>query len=411
MIEKRISENLIGSWIGKILIVSGLAVSSSCIAAGIPKAESRIERVALFKNGMGYFNSLVKLPENSTTVELGQFPVASHGTFWVNYPEQLAVKSLVTRMETVPVAIPIKSLSSLLQSNVGRKVSILTSSKELSTIKGTILSFLSEDQSKEPSSPYVMDLQSMKPPRRDSFFSAQAEASETMVLLQTSGGIAAINTSSILNVLFDDEDVSTFATEIFKQPAVRMELNQPSQGETVEVNYLARGITWVPSYRIDLTHTNMATFSAKALVINEVADLKNIQLELVTGFPHIAFGDVSSPVAMKEKLKSFILTLDKVANKKDHSADGFQPSGQQGGGRLWSEQNTALIPGYSTAQLGTISADLFLYPVESFSLARGEIAYVPLFTVKLPYKEIYTWDIPDIMDGEARFTREALKAK
>ena len=64
------------------------------------------------------------------------------------------------------------------------------------------------------------------------------------------------------------------------------------------------------------------------------------------------------------------------------------------------------MPAYSTAAQGTVSEDLFLYPVKEFSLRRGETAYVPLFTAKMPYRHIYTWKIDDCLDMEDRYRHD-----
>ena len=64
------------------------------------------------------------------------------------------------------------------------------------------------------------------------------------------------------------------------------------------------------------------------------------------------------------------------------------------------------LPEYRTAPEGTVSEDLFLYPVGNFSLRGGETAYVPLFTAKMPYRHIYTWKIEDSLDTEGRYRRE-----
>ena len=40
-----------------------------------------------------------------------------------------------------------------------------------------------------------------------------------------------------------------------------------------------------------------------------MADLEEIHLDLVSGFPNIKFDDVNSPVAMSENLASFLVSL------------------------------------------------------------------------------------------------------
>jgi hypothetical protein len=50
-----------------------------------------------------------------------------------------------------------------------------------------------------------------------------------------------------------------------------------------------------------------------------------------------------------------------------------------------------------------VSEDLFLYPVESFTLLRNETATIPLFTAEVSYKHIYIWKIPDMLDNNERY--------
>jgi len=68
------------------------------------------------------------------------------------------------------------------------------------------------------------------------------------------------------------------------------------------------------------------------------------------------------------------------------------------------------MPGYSTAASGVVSEDLFLYPVENFSLKRGETAWLPLFTAEMEYKHIYTWKIGDFLDPEERYRPDSGRA-
>ena len=63
-------------------------------------------------------------------------------------------------------------------------------------------------------------------------------------------------------------------------------------------------------------------------------------------------------------------------------------------------------PGYSTAREGSAAEDLFFYPVEDFTLRRGETAYIPLFTAEVPYQHVYVWNIPDFLDKEERYRQE-----
>jgi hypothetical protein len=165
------------------------------------------------------------------------------------------------------------------------------------------------------------------------------------------------------------------------------------------VSYLARGITWVPSYRIDLSDEKTAQFSAEAQIINEMTDIESAQVDLVTGFPNIQFPDVPNPVAMSQPLADFLRSL---STGRAEGGDRNRYLGQQQAVLLnnYYEADSAPLPSYSAAAQGQTAEDLFLYPLPKLSIKNGETATIPLFTAEMPYRHLYTWKIPDQLEVE-----------
>lgn len=60
------------------------------------------------------------------------------------------------------------------------------------------------------------------------------------------------------------------------------------------------------------------------------------------------------------------------------------------------------MPTYGAAETGKAAEDLFFYPLEKVSLAKGQVGYYPLFTESVEYKHIYQWNIPDYISEENR---------
>jgi len=239
----------------------------------------------------------------------------------------------------------------------------------------------------------------------------QSYQATSLVIIKTESGNVALNAGSIIRVDFEDEDITTSFSSILKQPSIRMELEKAANGQKIGMSYLARGITWSPSYLIDISDSKKATLTAKAVVINETADLRDIHLDLVTGFPNIRFGEVNSPVAMSQDLAGFLRGLTSGRSESGSRRNimvGNAMTTQAAlryDGSSFSESEPVPTPAYSTAQEGTVSEDLFLYPVENISLRRGETALLPLFTAEVPYKHIYIWKIPDWLDENERYRR------
>ena len=117
----------------------------------------------------------------------------------------------------------------------------------------------------EPASPYFMDFR--RPADRGYYYGSPPPPQNGVVLLKTDKGIVALSPGSIQRVDFGAGEPVCMTTNQLKRPAIRLELDKPARGERVEVSYLARGITWVPSYRIDLSAEKSARFSAQAQII------------------------------------------------------------------------------------------------------------------------------------------------
>jgi hypothetical protein len=374
----------------------------------IQDAKLRIERIALFKNGLGFFTSDATLPENAKTVRFGQLPVPSFGTFWVGYPKDVKVRSLVTSMEDWEEKFPVQSIGQLLQANAGRKVTLRTGPEDKDVVEGTVVSWVTETEVPEPPNPYFMEIRRRQDPNRRY---VSGVLSGNVLLIKTDKGTIALNAGSITRADFGGSDIITSVPTIQKLPSIRMELDRPANGKKVSISYLARGVTWAPSYLIDLSDVKTARFSAHALVVNELADFKNVKLDLVTGFPNIKFGEVLSPIAMSESLADF---LNSLASGRTEAARGRREMLTQQAVLMnvpvFDAFETPPIPGYSTVAEGLVSEDLFLYPVDDFTLKRGETAWIPLFTAEMPYKHIYTWKIGDFLDKEDRYRAEAERA-
>jgi hypothetical protein len=358
-----------------------------------------IEKVSLFKNGLGYFNASATLPDGATTVRLGQLPVPSLGTFWVAYPEDVKLHSLVTGMEEFEDQRAVQSIADLLYANVGRHVTLYMANESLEPIRGTILPFASTTPSTE-ANPYFMGGRS--PDASNSQFVPPAGGGQ-VVMIRTDTTTVAVNPHTVVSAHIDGGDVSGNVPMPQKRPAIRMDLDAPAAGQEVSVSYLARGITWSPAYLIDLSDPDTARFSARALIINEVADLDNVELELITGFPNIKFSDVVSPIAQSQRLAEYLEALVRGASEGNRQANMMAQQAIISNNAFFFDSSNAIpLPAYSTAAQGAVSEDLFLYPVDRLTLKRGETAWIPLFSADMPYEHIYTWKIADFLDAEGR---------
>lgn len=363
------------------------------LTADMQDVKLKIERVALFKNGLGYFTSTALLPDDATVINFGQLPVPSLGTFWVGYPEGVKVRGIFADLEDVEETFPAGNVGEIIAANVGRKVKIIPHSKDIPPVEGIITDIQRVAEQEKTPSPYFMDI------RRPRVGYRLSRPVGNFVALKTESGTVVINQGSIQQANFEENEIKTTIINTYQRPRVRMELEEAEGGERIGVSYLARGISWVPSYIFDLSQPEKARFTAKALVINEVADLDKVRLDLVTGFPNIRFAELISPIALSQSLADFLQTL--ATGRLDRSPGSMLTQQHALSNLPMSGEVTGVpMPAYSTAREGIIAEDFFLYPVGDFSLKRGETACIPLFTAEVPYEHIYVWKVPDNMDRE-----------
>jgi hypothetical protein len=221
----------------------------------------------------------------------------------------------------------------------------------------------------------------------------------------------ALSPSSILRAEFSDGDPVSVRKTKQTSPSITMNLEKPAGGAKVSVSYLTRGVTWMPSYLIDLSDTKTAKFSAHAIIINEVTDFKNVKVQLVTGFPNIKFGEILSPIAKSQTLAEFLNALS-GSNPGRVCGQGMIAQQAVMSNSVANESEESVVaPAYSTAAEGAVAEDLFFYPVKNLTLLKDETAWIPLFTAEMPYKHIYTWKIEDFLTKEERYQTETQDRK
>ncbi len=347
--------------------------------------------IALFKNGLGYCTSTTTLPAGETTIELGRLPAPVHGTFWVGYPKNVPVRSLIASEVDIEEATPVWSVADLLAAAVGRRVKVYGVGDP---IEGTAVR-IGRPETLAPPNRYAMG-------RLNSAVSRRSRGSGAVLVLKTDAGVAVMDIGAIQRVDVLDGDAPATTVRKTKSHGLRLELAKPAGGTPVTVSYLAHGITWAPSYSIDITNPDSAVLTAKAVVLDEMVDLDEVEVDLVTGFPHARFAEIRSPLAMTQSLAEFMNALSARPGQGRQSGPMTQQRVFSNEMRFY-EPPAAVQPGYSTAAAGTEAGDLFFYPVGKITLRRGETASLPLFTAEVPYEHVYTWHVPNYVDENQRY--------
>ena len=367
-----------------VLLLAGVGVAEG--DGGAVEVGVKVEQVSLFKNGLGFFEARATVPGGETAFRMRPMGAAVHGTFWLGYGRGVDMAGVVAREVDVEKMLPALTVQELIKANVG-KTAELTIGNE--TIVGKIVSFAEQPEAVEPD-PYG-------PGRGGQMGRGYNYGQANLVVVETEEGTVALNAGSVGRVKFADETPRLELTSGKKEMQLEVQLNAPAEGEELGLSYLAKGITWAPSYMVDISDGGRAMVSAKAVVINEIGDLEDMTLQLVTGYPHLQFGDIVSPMALKENLAGFLAALGRGHSRLGGS-DPRSNVMRQVDLSMSSEGRSRAMPEYGAAKAGQVAEDLFLYPVEDVTLRKGEVGYYPLFSESVPYKHVYRWKIPDYVN-------------
>ena len=355
--------------------------------------QGHIDSVALFKNGLVIVRMSDLIPE-SGKLEMNELLEPVHGSFWVDSEKPVTAK---VEMRESEGPLSTVSQAELLRNLSGKKVTLHLSED---SIAGEIVGETPEQRTEWGRDYAAMNGQ----PGRSSYLSAggtpvtSSPGVGEMVFLKTEDGkILAISPGQIQRVAF---------AEVPKIRRKRPVLTLSSTGAgKIAVQYLTRGLSWAPSYRIDLTEPKRLSIIQGAAIRNELSDLKEVEIRLISGFPSVRFGAVDSPLSARSTWETFFAGLSRSAGAGGGLSNGFDNGIAQQGiviGNILSGQGLA---GIGPADEGE-SVDLHYQSIGKHSLAAGEALSVEVAKAGADYERVVQWEIPDTRAPNGRYIEE-----
>jgi hypothetical protein len=372
------------------MLISLLVLASCAAPAPVTREDaaqvalaSKATRVALFKNGLAFVRREVEVPAETRSLRLDELPAPVHGTFWLAAdPARLVIGPGVARRSSVAETVAAGDVTELLRANVGRRLTLLVGDERLTGVLAAM------PESARPAQPWERDA---APARR-----------RELLILDTEGGQLGIAPAHVRRVESEGEPLALEYAREREAVALTVDVTPLAEGpSTLTVLYLEHGLTWAPSYAIDLTDPQRATLTAKAEVLVEAEDLEGATLELVTGYPNLQFSHVVDPIALQGDLQAFLTAL---AGGGGQAAVGAALLSQRVTSNVASFEDGAHFPVAGAPEPGAAVEDLFFYEVPNANVARGERGLFPLFTARVPYAHVYEWKLADSADP--RYGRE-----
>lgn len=345
------------------------------------EVESKVVSVALFKNGLAVIKRQVALP-GSGTVLIADVPEPVHGTFFVesNGPLEARVEKRRVAMKNQP------SLGQNLQDELaGLKVTIYGKNSQ-TPVTGTVVSI-----PKPETDPQADNSMSMGWAPYSSISRALPVTTPSrFLLLKTDKGIAYIDLNEIASV---DAEGSPKREPVMENKSVLLlDIGAKPSAGMAQISYLAHGLSWAPSYKVTLMDVKRLSIEQDAVIRNELIDLKDAEVSLISGYPSVQFSQVVSPLAESQTWTHFFQQLG--ARQGSNNAIMVQSMAQMAGNRRGSDSGSEPVVAPNAGD----TIDLFYHPIGKRSLKKGDAIALSTGTAQVDYERIVQWTIPDNRD-------------
>ena len=343
-------------------------------------ARSRIVAVGLFKNGLAVIKREVTLGKAGTYV-LDDVPEPVHGTYWIE-----SVAPVESSVEMREVEVPVNELApgNLQEDLAGKKVTIHFKGDKATPTNGTVAKLKTLKSETARSRERILrygDDPGVQPAR--------------FLVVQTAKGRSYIETSEIAYV----ESEGTEEKIMRRMPRLLLTVSETDKADSkVFVNYLTRGLSWAPSYRVDITDPKTLAVEQYAVVKNELADLDGTEIMLISGFPSVQFAHVTSPLASRTSLAQFFQELNQRGWR---GADVLSnPVLQQG---LATSNSASMLALSMVATPTGEGVDLHYQSIGKRTLAEGDALSLRVARGESSYDRIVEWPIPDMRNEDGRY--------
>ncbi|NNE98535.1 MAG: hypothetical protein HKN25_05890 [Pyrinomonadaceae bacterium] len=365
-----------------LLLVSTTFIHSQSTDSFSPE----IKRVAVFKNGFAF-----TYREGETRISDGwaystKAPIGVLGTVWgYSTSPKVKVKQLLASVADKREMVRISNIPEVLIANEGSRIRFIDSRDKNKIFEGTY-EVLSDNRK---------------------FLRVATNARNNLtVALKTETGVMFFPVGSIRNLeILGKPNFSK--PKVTKENLLKMKVEGVANGQrtTLGIAALERGIRWIPAYRVEIKGKPVkeAKLELEAMLINELADLKDSEIYFVVGVPHFLYQNTISPLSMKTAFAGVSAYFGNRAGGRrvDQMSNALMSQVSRDEDRSGNDI-TPTVPGEE--QANSFSAEqLYLYQSNQINVKKGERASVRLFSLTVPATEVFEWSLSDRPDTQRRY--------
>jgi hypothetical protein len=348
-----------------VICLLALALASPAVAQEAT-VKSKIISVGLFKNGLVIIKREVLMP-GAGTFRLDALPEPVHGSFWV---ESTAKVDVSVKMRDVEVPMHVEGGMKLQSDLAGKTVTIHFRNEKIPSVTGTLVKLSKAEQP-----------EGLVPLERGGYV-------EHFWVLKTIKSRIYINPGDIAMIQTEDPDEKI----VQRKPVLILNVEK-AQKPSVYVSYLTNGLAWAPSYHVDISNPKTLAIEMATVIRNELVDLQDADMKLISGFPSVEFASVTSPLSARTTWTKF---FQEVSGRHDAREDGIQRQ-QLALTNAMQPMNNFDFFARPKLDLGATPAgegvDLHYEPIGKRTLLRDESMSLSIGKAKADYERVIEWTV------------------
>ena len=367
------------------LIFSSIVLGQGSIPQTV---KPKVISVSMLKNGYAFVTREIPITDNSANIV--EVPQTSLGSLWF-WTNEGQIDSVTNVLDRTPysVKVPFGSFQEVLSNNIGKKFSFVML--------------------------YTEEKDGHKSDRRQQVEGVLKSFTTESFAVEGVEGTYILPFNKVEGVTAKDSSVVLIREEKGENPVHYYKILTKNNAKSVMMMSLERGMAWAPGYSIDLSAPDKLVFTAKSTVLNDLLDLDNSKVRLITGFPNLQFQNILDPLTSGMSVDDWLRSISGGVPGGVGGGMGGGGFGSQFGNNRAGEltkkpaatlQGKALVPD-SVDHIsfdptdnslivrdapGEQLEDLFYYDIDKVTLKKGSRSYQYLYQFEAPYKRTYSWD-------------------
>ncbi len=333
-------------------------------------------QINVFKNGAYYIvkEGTVYPKQNKISLEVPSTPLL--GTYWINTAKDVTVSKITYVTDTLKSMTTAENIPEIVRANKGKQIKV---------------TYKSDDKTSKEISGVLQN-----------YF----EISGMMKIKTIDAKTYYILVSNIIDFSVEETPANKMTSDSLVRLA-KVEFDKNVESTNLKLVYMQTGIQWVPSYNIKLISDKELQLEMKGLVENDAEEINNCDLTLTVGNPQFFYGFNVDPIAYQSQSNVSALyptggTTGTIVNGSYGLMQKDTKQTMAGDYAVNSEEKS--VPDYNWSDYSNYSTDgektndLFMYKLGKVSLKKNTKSSFQMFSVNLPYKDVYEVDIYDVVN-------------